>query len=415
MQQRDVAIVGGGIAGAALATVLARDGLDVVVLEASSAYEDRVRGESLLPWGFKEAQELGIDDVLLGAGAHLAPTWAVYNEDRSVETTEANPIPVGSMIPGVPGSLNLGHPAACEALMKAAVEAGVDFHRGVRGANASPGAAPHVSCALAGRELAVSARLIVGADGRNSSVRRRAGIELHRAEPAHMIAGLLIDGLDGVPEDRDFAAAEGELFMIGFHQGNGRARIYLLPGMSQRRRFAGRGGTAEFLRSTALSCVPFGEALANGRPAGPCATFPAEHAEVDEPAIEGMVLIGDAAGYSNPLVGQGLSSAMRDVRMVRDVLRSGDWSREGFAPYTTERAERDRRIKYTAEVWAWALAEDAPDRDERRRRYFDLVEAQDQRLIGLVAGLFAGPERPPAELYQGDLLELIRCPSPSRT
>ena len=49
----DVAVVGGGIAGSALATVLAREGLDVVVLERQRAYADRVRGENLHPWGWR--------------------------------------------------------------------------------------------------------------------------------------------------------------------------------------------------------------------------------------------------------------------------------------------------------------------------------------------------------------------------
>ena len=41
----DVAIVGGGIAGAALATVLARDGYEVLLLERQTSYRDKVRTE----------------------------------------------------------------------------------------------------------------------------------------------------------------------------------------------------------------------------------------------------------------------------------------------------------------------------------------------------------------------------------
>jgi flavin-dependent dehydrogenase len=41
----DVVIVGAGIAGGALGTVLARAGFEVVLLERESNYPDRVRGE----------------------------------------------------------------------------------------------------------------------------------------------------------------------------------------------------------------------------------------------------------------------------------------------------------------------------------------------------------------------------------
>jgi flavin-dependent dehydrogenase len=41
----DVVVIGGGIAGNALAAVLARAGTAVLVLERSTVYRDRVRGE----------------------------------------------------------------------------------------------------------------------------------------------------------------------------------------------------------------------------------------------------------------------------------------------------------------------------------------------------------------------------------
>jgi len=64
MRACDAVIVGGGIGGSSLGTALARDGLDVIALEASEVYEDRVRGESMLPWGVKAARSLGVEDVL---------------------------------------------------------------------------------------------------------------------------------------------------------------------------------------------------------------------------------------------------------------------------------------------------------------------------------------------------------------
>ena len=88
----DVLIVGGGIAGSSLATALARDGLGVVVLEASREFEDRVRGESMLPWGVAEARELGVEQTLLDAGGRVTPIWVQYDGLISTEVALSHPI-----------------------------------------------------------------------------------------------------------------------------------------------------------------------------------------------------------------------------------------------------------------------------------------------------------------------------------
>src|SRR4029079_14229770 len=61
---------------------------------------------------------------------------------------------------------------------------------------------------------------------------------------------------------------------------------------------------------------------------------------------EGVVLVGDAAGWNDPIIGLGLSITYRDVRIVSDILKaSDDWSPKAFAPYAEERAERMRRLR----------------------------------------------------------------------
>jgi 2-polyprenyl-6-methoxyphenol hydroxylase-like FAD-dependent oxidoreductase len=64
IQGPEIAIVGGGIGGGALATVLARNGLSVAVLERDLCAVDRVRGEFMAPWGVAEAARLDLLDIL---------------------------------------------------------------------------------------------------------------------------------------------------------------------------------------------------------------------------------------------------------------------------------------------------------------------------------------------------------------
>jgi 2-polyprenyl-6-methoxyphenol hydroxylase-like FAD-dependent oxidoreductase len=408
MTNCDVVIVGGGIGGSALATALARDGLEVVVLEASTKYEDRVRGESMQPWGVAEARELGVEHVFLDAGAHVATAWNHYDADVPAEVSEANPIPVSIMAPGVEGSMNLRHPEACDALAVAASDAGATMHRGISDVTVTTGSKPSVHCnAVDGRPMEISARLVVGADGRNSTVRKQSGIRMCKQEETGMIAGLLIEGLD-IPDERDCLASQDDLFMASFHQGGGRLRVYLAPGLKQKHRFSGKGGLEEFRRSAAFECLPFGEALADATPAGPLATYTCDDTWTEAPFTDGVVLIADAAGYNSPIIGQGLSIAMRDARTVRDVLRAGDVSPPAFRAYADERIERMRRLRFAATVMSAAFSDDCDNRPARRAKFFELQQ-NEPLLLGMLVGVMGGPEAGPPEAFDGRLLEAIQA------
>ena len=157
MDTCDVVVVGAGIGGSALATALARDGLHVNVLEQTVEYEDRVRGESMMPWGVAEARSLGVEDTLLEAGAHIAPRW--FNYHLSAERAE---IPTGMMVPDVHGSINLRHPDACAALERAARAAGAHVHRGTRDLQLDLGPEPVVRWSDADGPHEVQCRIAAG-------------------------------------------------------------------------------------------------------------------------------------------------------------------------------------------------------------------------------------------------------------
>ena len=64
----DLVVVGGGIAGGALAIVMARAGYSVLLLEETDAFQDKVRGEWIAPWGVAKVQHLVrvVDELSLG-------------------------------------------------------------------------------------------------------------------------------------------------------------------------------------------------------------------------------------------------------------------------------------------------------------------------------------------------------------
>jgi 2-polyprenyl-6-methoxyphenol hydroxylase-like FAD-dependent oxidoreductase len=400
----DIVIVGGGIGGASLAYALAREGLGVTVLEASTEYDDRVRGESMQVWGVKEARDLGVEQAMLDAGAHITALWRQYSEGVGA----AGDIPAGMFIPGIEGTLNLRHPVACQTLVDAAAREGATIVRGARDVAITGGAQPSVTYANNGASRSVDTSLIVGADGRASTVRKQAGIALERQEPINYIAGLLVDGLDDVPDDHDVLAGEGDVFFVMFHQGGGRARVYLCPGLSGQHRFSGREGTEHFLEACAIDAYPWSAQVASGTPAGPCATYPGDDTWTDSPFADGIVLVGDAAGHNDPVVGQGLSIAMRDARIVRDLVLDGARTADAFRPYGDERVRRMERLRLAADVVSVAQAEDADNRAARRALFTNAMATMDPEIFTITASLFGGPETIPDELVDERVLDRIR-------
>jgi 2-polyprenyl-6-methoxyphenol hydroxylase-like FAD-dependent oxidoreductase len=401
----DVVIVGGGIAGSALALVLARRGTDVTVLEHQRDYADRVRGEYMHPWGVAEAQRLGILEIFLSAGGVFATRAIGYDESIPSNVAEARARDIGSILPGVSGGLGVGHPAACRALSRAAEAAGARYWRGASKVSATLGAHPAVVFEKDGSMQQAQCRLIVGADGRNSTVRHQAGIALGSAEATHLFSGMLVGDVPEWPQDTYSTASAGDTQCQIFPQGSKRVRLYTTTAPDQRRRYgSGPDGRARFLNDfRRMACMPLAESLAGGTPLGPCATFPGEDTWVDVPFVEGVVLVGDAAGYNDPLIGQGLSLALRDTRVLSEILLAAErWSPECLLPYAEERRRRLRRVRFTAALMAELYATFGPEGAARRGRFLSRLSDPDFRGRALLASLAIGPDRSPDWAYTED-------------
>jgi menaquinone-9 beta-reductase len=395
----DYVVVGGGIAGGTFATVMSRAGARVLMLERQPDYRDRVRGELMWPWGVAEVQRLGLEDVLLDAGANIADRFVDHDEGRS---EPAVPADLSAQVTGAPGSMNLFHPTATRALVESAADAGA---RVVFGAQhvAIEAAPPTVSWTdLEGRH-SVACGLVVGADGRSSTVRAQAGIELHKDPTAHLATGLRVEGLDEVDERTDLTARGSDVLFLAFPQQDGRARLYFCFPTEQRHRFAGADGAERFLSTAAqVPSLPDAERWASATPAGPCATFACADTWVDRPFADGVALIGDAGGYNNPLIGQGLSLAVRDAGVLTDhLLADGGATRAAVAAYGAERTERLRRARISCLLDSWAHdGINMQDPDERARRY-DRMES-DEVLAPLMAAQWKGFDLVPRTPSDGE-------------
>ena len=122
-----------------------------------------------------------------------------------------------------------------------------------------------------------------------------------------------------------------------------------------------------------------------------------------------MVLVGDAAGHNDPIIGQGLSIALRDARTVRDLVLDGARTPDAFAAYGQERMERMSRLRLIADILAVTQAEDAENQPARRERFAEYFADPDSGLMLLMLAAFAGPESVPDELVDHDWPDRIRA------
>ena len=226
-----------------------------------------------------------------------------------------------------------------------------------------------------GIDREVNARFVVVADGRDSTTRGRAGFEVRRSPVVRYAAGLLFEGVD-------IDATSAHMWI---NPGIGSAVYFFPHGPGVGRAFVVLGERSESLETPegfVRECIRAGAGRGvyrAAKPTGLLATIAASDRWVDHPYRDGVALIGDAAGTSDPTWGQGIATTLRDVRLLRDAIASdGDLDRAGHA--YAESHDQCWRTVLEFEGWATAmLLETGPDADARRRRAMRLWKVDPSR------------------------------------
>ena len=365
----DVAVVGGGLAGSSLAITLAREGVDVLVVERERVFRDRVRGEAMAAWGTVEAKRLGLYELLRERCAIDVP-YLTYHVEGVGE-----PLDLLAAAPHFEPSLAFHHPVMQETLIEEAAVAGATVWRPSRLVSLTPGDPPAAEVMADGVVRTVTARLIVGADGRDSQVARLGGFE-RRADPDELLAaGLLVRG--------EMDTGDAVNVFIGQAAGQVAAITRIAPSLYRLyffhhvdaipSRLSGERDVEAAFSYLRDAGVP-GEWLADARPEGPLATFDGAHRWVEQPHKDGVVLVGDAAGASDPAWGSGLSRTLRDVRLLRDALTADeDWPLAADE-YAGQHDEFWERLRDAERLSAAALMSVGPDGASRRGRALEIFD-----------------------------------------
>jgi 2-polyprenyl-6-methoxyphenol hydroxylase-like FAD-dependent oxidoreductase len=374
----DVAIAGGGFAGSSLGGVLARAGLNVVIVERERAFRDRIRGEFTWPWGRKEIERLGLMPVFESIGALPLLRLDEYVDgayDRSIEVVPR------------PG-LTFQHARLQSALLAWAAEQGADVIRPARVSGYQPGDHPTLLIDRDGNPETISARLVVAATGRESGARDWPGGSSESDPEHHRFGGVSIEGAS-FPDGSLLLGQHSPEQALLFHLGEGQSRLYL-------RTFDDVLHAAERARSFDAMLAYVNQwfdptILANAHQVGPLGFFSNSNTWATRLTSEGVVLIGDVAGTADPSGGHGTSLVFRDVRVLGDLLlASQDWN-AALATYERERTTYFNVLRARDRWYAEVAAGRGPEGEERRARQGKAREL-DPTLGGFGAIEFLGPD-----------------------
>ena len=350
-QKHDVAIVGGGLNGTALALSLAQAGLTVVVLDrapidirADAGFDGRsyalaLASQRLLAaiglWDGLKISAQPILKVLASDGrpGEGASPWVLDLDHAEIEEG-----PMGYMVEDR---------ALRPVLLDAVARNDAITHIGGAEVIAQSANAGGVSVTCADGSVR-NARLLIGADGRQSGTAERAGIAYDRkdyGQDALVCAVAHEHPHNGIAHQ--FFMPNGPLAILPL-LGNKSAIVW-----SEDRGVADelhKGSDADFLEAL----MPrFGDFLGEITLCGARYRYPLGLSLAKSFVGDRMVLIGDAAQGVHPIAGQGLNQGLRDIATLAQVLADAHRRGEDIgAPDVLERHRQWRSFDRTALVMA---------------------------------------------------------------
>ncbi|UPG85105.1 UbiH/UbiF/VisC/COQ6 family ubiquinone biosynthesis hydroxylase [Luteibacter aegosomatis] len=348
----DVAVVGGGMVGAAAALALARAGFEVVLVDArapaawSADAEPDLRVVGLAPSSIRLLDEVGAWDGIRRARASAYERMVVWDAENGA-TIHFDAADEGRDVLGYIVENNLVQAMLWQALDDAAVR------RVVPGdVVAYEARDDHARLELADGQT-IPARLVIAADGVHSPLRAMAGIGTHGRDYAQR--GVVAHVETALPHQRTAwqrFLPTGPLAFLPLADGRC-SIVWSLP-------------DAEAARVLALDDEAFRDELgvASDFRLGPIGAvtrrmgFPLRLKLADRYESGRIVLLGDAAHTVHPLAGQGVNLGLRDVAELRDTLVTArDAGRDIAATHVLRRYARRRRSADGLDAWSFdALA-----------------------------------------------------------
>jgi uncharacterized protein (TIGR03083 family) len=319
-EQYDVVVVGARCAGATVATLLARSGRRVLLVDRAEFPSDTVSTHQLFP------DSLDLLDRL-GTGARLRATHRLrpvrYSWRVMGHAVRGGFTPVGSH----DRTVSIRRVALDAALVETAVEAGAHTRFGTSVSELVGSGTPHdpVRGVVLGTGERVMAPWVVGADGRSSTVARLLHLPVSRQAEGEM--AMLFAYWEGLPAS-DWCQIDVHA-RLGLMSAPCEDGVHLLSvaGLPDLTRGSAEQRTKAYL--SALRRFPTTlnpRLLAEARQVSPVVVVPETMLRgFERPATgPGWALVGDAGLFKHPVTAQGIGDALAQGWFVGSALARGD-------------------------------------------------------------------------------------------
>jgi 2-polyprenyl-6-methoxyphenol hydroxylase-like FAD-dependent oxidoreductase len=345
----DAVIVGARCAGAATAMLLARAGLDVLVIEQGAPGADALSTLALMRAGVLQLSRWGLLDQIRAAGTPRIEKTTFHYDDRAVEIrikprdgVDALYAPRRTVLD--PLLADAAQAAGAEVVYRVRVtELQRDGQERVTGVVVESGSVART----------IAATMVIGSDGIHSTVAKRVGAAPYLVG-SHMSSVIYTRarGLD--MEGYHWHYAPG--VSVGVIPTNDGETVVFVAAPQQRfmreLRFDLAAGFQKVLQETSPALGRVMRRTAAGSFRG----FAGHRAFLRPAWGPGWALVGDAGYFKDPITAHGITDALRDAELLaRAVLRGTD---EALVGYQTVRDQLSARLlTITDEIasFAWDL------------------------------------------------------------
>jgi 2-polyprenyl-6-methoxyphenol hydroxylase-like FAD-dependent oxidoreductase len=318
MSDWDVIVVGGRVAGAATALLLARAGIRVILVDRDRHGSDTLSTHGLMRAGVLQLTRWGVLPEIIAAGTppihqvmfHYADSEPVSVAIKPSAGVEALYAPRRYLIDRL--IVDAAAAAGAEVLHETIATA---LLRGPAGQVAGV----HIR-SRSGRSADLHAPLTVGADGIRSTVARHVDAPL--VQTGSTASAVLYRYFDDLPAT-GYEWAYGDHSAAGFIPTNDATCVFVATTPARLRRLRRAGAERAFAELIGSAAPSFVDRLADASPTSRMHGWGGEPGYLRQSWGPGWALVGDAGYFKDPITTHGMTDALRDAELFAEAVLAG--------------------------------------------------------------------------------------------